>query len=117
MYVCKDMNKDAPNGFIHNSQTLEIIQTLMSKRMEEQVMVHPYKKHYTAIKERKKLLIHTAMQMGLKTIKLSQRSQTYDSTCCMIQSHGIQERGKIICGGRSQNERGWGGVGFVQKRT
>lgn len=55
----------------------------ISRRGDNQVVVHPYNDYYSAIK-RKKLLMNTATWMNVKGITLRESSQSQKVTCYMF---------------------------------
>ena len=66
--------------------------------------------------KRKEVLTHATISMNLETIILSERNQTYKTTCCMIpfigniQNKQVHKTESILVVARGQ-ESGWGGNG------
>lgn len=79
------MYKEALNGIIHNSQSLQTTQTPSIRQWKNKLWCVHTVKHNSVIKEKKKLQIYTTNAVDLENIMLSEGSQMQESIFYMTQ--------------------------------
>ena len=91
----KNLYKNVYNSFLHNCQNLEATKTSISRWMDEQTVIHPYNRLFSAIK-RNKLSSHIKTWGNLKYILLMERSQYGKAKYCLIPTIRHSGNGKTM---------------------
>ena len=91
----KTLYKNVYNSFLHNCQNLEATKTSISRWMDEQTVIHPYNRLFSAIK-RNKLSSHIKTWRNLKYILLMERSQYGKAKHCLIPTIRHSGNGKTM---------------------